>query len=72
MKNPIDLTYEETQLLVNLLLKEMTELGIEFDTRFPDHRSALSKLSKSMKNWYAKKSYFSDYSQFLENRDLIP
>ena len=68
MKNPIDLTYEETQLLVNLLLKEMTELGIEFDTRFPDHRSALSKLSESKR--YS--SGYPDYSEYLSNRHLIP
>ena len=34
MKNPIELTYEETELLANLLSKEITELGVERDPRF--------------------------------------
>ena len=36
MKNPIELTYEETELLTNLLSKEITELGVERDPRFSD------------------------------------
>ena len=66
------LTYEEIELLVSLLKKEITQLEIENDSRFSDYHSALSKLSESMRNWYSKKSRFSDYSQFLESRDLIP
>ena len=75
MKNPIEFTYEETELLANLLSKEITELGVERDPRFSDYHSALSKLSNSKRTWYAQKNYFSDYpdySEYLRNRHLIP
>ena len=61
MKNPIELTYEETELLTNLLSKEITELGVERDPRFSDYQSALSKLSESKRTRYSQKSYFSTY-----------
>ena len=75
MKNPIELTYEETELLTNLLSKEITELGVERDPRFSDYHSSLSKLSESKRTWYSQKSYFSnypDYSEYLKSRHLIP
>ncbi len=75
MKNPIELTYEETDLLIRLLQKEITELGVERDTQFSDYHSALSKLSNSKRTWYAQKSHFSgypDWSEYLQNRHLIP
>jgi len=61
MKNPISLTYEETELLANLLSKEIIELGVESDPRFSEYHSALSKLSNSKRTWYSQKSYFSMY-----------
>ncbi len=75
MKNPIELTYEETDLLIKLLSKEITELGVERDLQFSDYHSALAKLSESKRSWYAQKSYFSghpDYSEYLQSRHLIP
>tara|TARA_Y100001951_G_scaffold93232_1_gene88683 strand:+ start:334 stop:546 length:213 start_codon:yes stop_codon:yes gene_type:complete len=68
----IDLTYEEVELLANLLSKEITELGIENDTRFPNYFSALKKLSECKENWYARKSEFSNYSDYLQDRHFIP
>ena len=61
MKNPIELTYAETELLAHLLSQDFTELGVERDPRFSDYHSALSKLSNSKRTWYSQKSYFSMY-----------
>ena len=61
MKNPISLTYEETELLANLLSKEIIELGVESDPRFSEYHSALQKLSEEKRTWYSQKSYFSTY-----------
>ena len=61
MKNPISLTYEETELLANLLSKEIIELGVESDPRFSEYHSALQKLSEEKRRWYSQKSYFSMY-----------
>ena len=57
----IELTYEETELLANLLSKEITELGVERDPRFSDYHSALSYFSN-----------YPDYSEYLRSRHLIP
>ena len=64
----IELTYEETELLTNLLSKEITELGVERAPRFSDYHSALSKLSESK----GYSSGYPDYSEYLRNRHLIP
>ena len=66
----IELTHEETELLANLLSKEITELGVERDPRFSDYHSALSKLSESIRTSHS--SDYPDYSEYLRNRHLIP
>ena len=72
----IELTHEETELLANLLSKEITELGVERDPRFSDYHSALSKLSESkwnmIKQIWGYSSGYPDYSEYLRNRHLIP
>ena len=59
--NTIRLTYEETDLLTQLLQKEIMELGVESDPRFSEYHSALQKLSEEKRTWYSQKSYFSMY-----------
>jgi len=59
--NTIRLTYEEVDLLTQLLQKEITELEVESDPRFSEYHSALQKLSEEKRTWDSQKSYLSTY-----------
>ena len=64
MPDSTKLTYEETELLIELLENNINAVNrTEID---PQTISALYKLTESKRTWYSKKSHFSPYDDSLE------
>lgn len=64
MPDSTKLTYEETELLIELLENNIN--AVNRTENDPQTISALYKLTESKRTWYSNESHFSSYDDSLE------